>query len=169
MAFKSQTSWQAVPAQVIGRDFSLWSRGLLLSKGSRQGVRSGLAVITSLGLAGRITDVGPTTSRMMLLTDPHFRSAAVLTSSRTAGLVMGTASGDCLVTYLPLEKTFQPGELVATSGGTSFAPAGISIGKVVSSWEDASKLYRAARLVPSVQGAALEEVLVVAWNPSDSP
>lgn len=169
LGFKAQARWQTIPAQVIGRDFNLWSRGLLLDKGSRQGIRTGQAVVTPVGLAGRITEVGPTTSRMILVTDPHFRISAALSKSRSSGLAMGTSSGDCLLSYIPLDVEVAPEEVVVTSGGSSFCPGGIPIGKVVGAAQDSSKLFRVARLSPAGPFSALEEVLIVAWSPSDSP
>jgi rod shape-determining protein MreC len=169
LGFKAQAPWQTIPAQAIGRDFNLWSRGLLLDKGSRHGVRAGQAVATPVGLAGRITEVGPTTSRMILVTDPHFRVSAALSKSRNSGLAMGTSSGDCLLSYIPLDVEISPGELVVTSGGSSFSPGGIPIGKVAGITQDSSKLFRVARLSPASPLSALDEVLIIAWSPSDSP
>ncbi len=159
--FKRPSPWPLVPAEVIGHELRLWSRTLLLNKGTRQGVESGMAVVTPAGLVGRVAEAAGDTSRVILVTDPHFRAAALLSQGRVSGLAAGTASGECLLTYLPLDAPIQAGEPVLTGGGRSFCPGGIPIGTVVSVAPDPSKLFLSARLRPAVNGAGAEEVLVV--------
>ncbi len=166
--FRAKASWRLIPAEVIGRELGLWSRTILLDKGSGDGARVGQAVITPVGLVGRITEVGPASSRAILLTDPRFRLTATLALARVSGLVMGTASGECLVTYLPLEGEIKPGENVLSTGGRSFSPEGIPLGTIQSVRLDSSELFRTARLKAAVNLSGVEELLIVAWTPSDS-
>ncbi len=168
MEFEAKSSWPLIPAEVIGREMGLWSRTFLIDKGKRDGLRSGMAVITPLGLVGRIVEVGPGLSRAVWLTDPHFRVSAAISSSRVSGLVMGTSSGECLLTYLPLDTTVHPQETVVTSGGRSFCPEGIPIGQIRSVAQDSSQLFQSARIRSSVDLSAVEEVLVVAWMGEES-
>lgn len=168
LKFKSQARWTVVPAEVIGRDLGPWSRSLLINKGEKEGIRLGMAVITAVGLVGRISEVGNVSSRVALLTDPHFRVTGVLLEKRVSGLVMGGGSGDCVMTYLPLDLELKAGEPVLTSGGQSFAPSGIPVGVVEKFWRDSSEMYQTARLRPAAPLTGVDEVLVVSWRPSDS-
>ena len=165
--FKESSPWSLIPAEVIGHELNLWSRTLLINKGTRHGIKSGMAVITPVGLVGRISEVGTSSSRVILITDPHFRVSATLASSRFAGLVTGTPSGECMLSYLPLNAEFKEEEKVFTSGGNSFSPEGILIGSIGKAEGDSSKLFLAARIRPAVQGGSLEEVLVVKQNGSE--
>lgn len=159
--FKKSIPWAAIPAEVIGRDFTLWSKTLLLDKGSRDGVAGGMAVVTPAGLVGRIGEVGERSSRVVLLADSRFRVTATLSSSRISGLAAGTPSGDCLLTYLPVSAEVKEGEKLLTSGGRSFCPGGILIGSVGRPEADESRLFLAARIRPAVQAGAVEEVLIL--------
>jgi rod shape-determining protein MreC len=159
--FKKQADWPLTAVEVIGHERGPWSRTLLLDKGTRDGIRVGMAVMTPVGLVGQISEVGPALSRAILVTDPHFRVAATASGRRVQGLVMGTSSGECLLTYLPLDADLPPGEMVLTTGGQSFAPRGIPIGSVDKIRPDALGLFRSARIRPHVALDALEEVLVV--------
>lgn len=165
LAFKSKAPWASVPAEVIGREVGPWSRGLLINKGKRDGVRQGMAVATPVGLVGRIAEAGPSSSRVVLLTDPHFRVMGKIPEGPMLGLVMGAQTGECVVTYLPLEERVAPGQAVVTTGGVSFAPAGIPVGVVRKFWRDPSDLYQTARIEPAVRLGGIEEVLVVDWDP----
>ncbi len=168
LKFKQDSPYRLILAQVIARDFGPFSRTLILNKGTASGVRNGMAVVTPAALVGRVAEAGPRSSRVIGLTDPHFRISAVLAEKRTAGLVMGTASGDCLLTYLPKEGDFKIHQAVVTSGVSSFCPAGFLIGSLDQWAADPSGLFRSGRIKPAVPLASLEEVFVVQWPPSDS-
>jgi len=166
--FRAQAPWKLTPCEVIGREHDLWSRSILLDKGSADGIAVGQAVMTPVGLAGRITQVSPGTSRAMLVTDPSFRVAATVTRLRMTGLAVGHSPGECRLTYLPPDAEVQSGDIVVTAGGVSFCPGGIPIGSITGSDESQADLYRSARFKPAVELSALEEVLVIAWPSADS-
>ena len=164
LEFRAKTGWKVIPAEVIGRELGPWSRGLLLDKGTKQGIQKGMAVLTSVGLVGRISEAGSNSSRVVLLTDPHFRVMGRLPETSVAGLVSGGPAGECLINYLPLDQAFQQGQSVSTSGGKSFAPPGVPIGAIQKVWKDSSEMYQTARVQPSVHLGAVDEVLVVSWH-----
>lgn len=164
LEFRAKAGWNVRAAEVIGRELGPWSRGLLLDKGTKQGVRQGMAVITSVGLVGRIAEAGPNSSRVALLTDPHFRVMGRLPETGVSGLVTGGPTGECLITYLPLDEQFKEGQAVLTAGGKSFSPEGIPIGVVRRVWKDSSEMYQTASIMPAVHLGAIDEVLVVSWH-----
>lgn len=168
MEFKERSAWSAVSAEVIGREMGPWARNLLVDKGSREGVREGMAVITPTGLVGRVSEVGLSSSRVVLMTDPHFRVTGTLLKSRISGLVSGGSGGELTLTYLPLDLELQPGEPVLTAGGRSFCPDGIPIGVIRKIEIDRSQLFRTARLEPAINPGTIEEILILAWRPSES-
>lgn len=168
LEFRERSPWAATSAEVIGREIGPWSRNLLVDKGSRDGVREGMAVITPTGLVGRVNDVGLFSSRVTLMTDPHFRVTGTLLKSRISGLVSGGGTGELTLTYLPLDLDIPEGEPVLTAGGRSFCPDGIPVGVVRKIGVDRSQLFRTARLEPAVNPGTVEEVLIVAWRPSES-
>jgi rod shape-determining protein MreC len=167
LQFKEESPHRLILAQVIGRDLGLFSRTLLINQGTQKGIRAGMAVVTPIGLVGRVSEAGPRVSRVIGITDPHFRAAALLADSRVSALAMGTASGECVLTYLPKEGELKVPQAVLTSGGNSFAPAGLAIGSIAEVTWDSSGLFRLARIKPAVPWAALEEVLVVSWTASN--
>lgn len=163
LEFREHSQWAATAAEVIGREVGPWSRNLLVDRGSRDGVREGMAVITPAGLVGRVSDVGLSSSRVDLMTDPHFRVTGTLLKTRVSGLVSGGGTGELTLTYLPLDLEIREGEAVLTAGGKSFCPDGIPIGVVRKIGIDRSHLFRTARLEPAVNPGTVEEVLIVSW------
>ena len=166
--FQLKVPWHTMPAEVLGREMSSGSRKLLLDKGTHDGLQIGLPVINPTGLVGRVVETGISSSRAILITDPHFRIAAKTARSGISGLCTGSDRGECLLTYLPLDAELKPGEMVWTSGGRSFSPAQIPIGVVTQVWKDSSQLFLTARLRPTAKLSSLEEVLVVIWRSSES-
>ncbi len=162
LGFKGSVPWKCVPAQVIGRQRDLWSRMFLLDQGTVVGIRPGMPVLTPVGLVGRIADVGDSSSRAFFLNDPHFRISAMIAETRVCGLVIGTSSGDCLLTYVPLDATLKPGQRIVTSGGKSFCPGEVPIGSIQSVIQDSGSLFQSARIRPAVPLAGAEQVLIVA-------
>ena len=161
LGMKSASSWKWFPAEVVGREQGLWSRTLLPDRGAREGIKAGMAVVTPEGLVGRVSEAGPAVSRVILVTDPHFRVEAVMSPSRVSGLVAGNTSGDCLLTYVPKETQIKAGEGVLTAGGKSFCPEGVAIGVIRSVSKDPSELFQVARIRPAVDLSAVDEVLVL--------
>lgn len=164
LQFRARAPWRLRSAEVIGRELGPWSRGILLDRGAQDGIRAGMAVIAPKGLVGRISEVGPDSSRAVLLTDAHFRITATLSRRRAPGLVMG-GGGQCLLTYLPLDLELDGGEAVVTAGGESFCPEGIPLGVVDRVWKDPSEMFQTARIEPAVPVGMVEEVLVVLSPP----
>ena len=63
---------------IIKSDISIWRKSLLIDRGSRDGIRAGLTVVSGKYLVGRISEIGPFTSRVQLITDPVFRAQVIL-------------------------------------------------------------------------------------------
>lgn len=169
LKFREDSPWRTLAAEVVGREMGPWSRNLLVNKGERDGVREGMAVVTPVGLVGRVGEVGAASCRVVLMTDPHFRVSATLRTSRISGLVSGGGAGELTLTYLPLDLQVQPGEAVLAAGGKSFCPEDVPVGVVRKVRLDRSQMFQTAQLEPAVNPGAIEEVLIVAWPHHLSP
>ena len=78
-------------ARVIGASPDTGSRIIFLNRGSRDGVKRDMGVITPEGVVGKILAVYPDTSQVLLLSDKDSGVGALLTDTRTQGPVRGTA------------------------------------------------------------------------------
>ena len=58
-------------ASIIANSASSWFQSCLLDKGSADGVRKGMAVVTPLGVVGQVVAVTSRTAKVLLLTDPN--------------------------------------------------------------------------------------------------
>ena len=161
LEFKRNLVFSSVAAVVIGRDPTDWNDSLVINKGKNQGLAVGMPVISSGGIVGKIAEVGQTTSRVILLTDPNFSVAALIQRTRESGLLTGTLRGLCRMHYLMEDSQIKIGDKVITSKLSSSFPEGLLIGEVVSieQYQEGSAVECLVR--PAVNLSQIEEVVVV--------
>src|SRR5271166_837021 len=160
LAFKEQYVESTVAAQVIGSSGSEQSRVLYIDKGSRDGLKTDMAVITPTGIVGKIVQVYPDSAQVLPINDQFSGVGVALKDSRLQGILKGTPSGATTVQYIMSDEKVVPGEEVITSGGDRIFPKGLPVGKVVSV-EPGKDLFLNIRVLPSCRLDQLEEVLVV--------
>ena len=169
LEFKEQFSPPTVAAQIIGRDATNWYRSFIINKGERDGVRAEMGVMTPAGVVGRVVKTGPSTSVVLLVTDPNNAITGIVQRSRDEGIVEGTAQGRARIKYLPLLSSVKVGDIVVTSGLTGGFPRGIVIGAIQTIEKEEGELFQTAELLPEAELSKLEEVLVItATRPQDA-
>ncbi|HEY0263244.1 MAG TPA: rod shape-determining protein MreC [Granulicella sp.] len=153
---------KTVAAQVIGTSGSDLSRMVTLDKGSADGLKPDMAVITPDGVAGKLRDVFPHTSQLLLLSDQSAGAGVILQSTRIRAIVHGTPTGRLVIGNLTSDSRIKPGEPVLTSGGDMVFPRGLAVGTIESIGPDPEhQPYTAIVVRPSANLAQLEEVLVI--------
>lgn len=161
LAFQKEFDYQTIPAKVIGRDPTRWYRGILIDKGSSDGLKKNMPVVTRLGLVGHVSQVTPTDAKVQLLVDVGSRVGALLQESREIGILKGLGRRGSRLDYLSRRVSLQVGEKVLTSGIGSLYPKGILIGNTTNIQSKEGGLYQSVRVKPSVDFSKLEEVLVL--------
>ena len=102
-----------------------------LNVGARDGIVDGWAVMDGLGLVGRISGVGQTTSRVILLTDSNSRIPVTIQPSGQRALVAGDNTAVPPLEFLENPDLVRPGDRVVSSGDGGVFPAGLLVGQVV--------------------------------------
>jgi rod shape-determining protein MreC len=160
LAFKEQYVDSTIAAQVIGTSGSEQSRVLYIDKGSNDGIKPDMAVITPTGIVGKIVQVAPEWSQVLPINDQFSGVGAALKDSRLQGILKGAPNGATTLQYIMSDEKVVPGEDVITSGGDRIFPKGLPVGKVVSV-QSGKDLFLNIRVIPSARLDQLEEVLVV--------
>jgi len=164
-ALTQQQSWEQGPkvgAQVIGVGPSNHEWTVFLDKGSAQGLKEGMAVVSSEGLAGRLVLVGDSYSKVLLVIDPQHSVGARLTSSGETGVVSGRSQQDLKFELIDPATSITKGETVVTSGyDRGIYPAGIPIGRVSSFSTAPDQLTKSADVSPFVKFSRLDTVWVL--------
>lgn len=109
----------------------------LLSIGRNRGVAAGQPVRAADGLIGRIVDAGPTTARVLLLTDTDNIVPVRRARDGLPALASGRGNGDLDVQTLNIANNpFKPGDILVTSGSGGLYPPNIPVAIVISRYND---------------------------------
>src|SRR5580658_5298455 len=160
LGFKEQFISQTMAAQVIGGSGSELSRSFFIDKGSRDGIKPDMAVITADGIVGKVLRVYHSTSEVLLIDDQTSGVGSILDKTRLQGILRGTPSGEMVLEKVMSDETVPAGELVLTSGGDGIFPKGLLVGRVTKV-TPGSELFLNIRVRPAADLSKLEEVLVV--------
>jgi rod shape-determining protein MreC len=149
-------------SRVIARLPSDWNRAFLIDKGSHQGVKPNLLALSSdLALVGKVVEVGPSTAKVILITDPDLRVGALIQRTRQTGILFGASQGQCRMKYLSMDEEIKPGDVVQSAGFGGFFPKGLIVGKVERVWKEPGQIYQVADIKPLADLSRLEEVALV--------
>lgn len=120
-----------VTGVVLADSGSPFRQSVLLNVGTRDGIRDGWATMDGIGLVGRISGVGRSTSRVILLTDSSSRVPVEMQPSGQRGILTGDNSPLPPVDFLENPDDVRPGDRVVTSGDGDVFPAGLLVGQIV--------------------------------------
>jgi rod shape-determining protein MreC len=161
LEFRSQLSTGSLTASIIADSASTWFKSCLLDKGSADGVRKGLAVVTPLGVVGQVVAVTARTAKVLLLTDPNSGVDVLVQRTRARGIVSGSLDNGTLLKYIKRSEDIQEGDRLVTSGLDGVFPKGVVVGTVVKASKQTLGLFQHIEVMPAVNLGRTEEVLIV--------
>lgn len=160
--------YQTVAVGVISRESSDFRRVVGISKGSNDGIAVGDVVIAAGGaLAGRVSQVGPGSATVVLLTDPTSTVIGQLVSTAGTGQVVGQLGGVLVMGEIDSSERIDLGVEVVTAGielgdgVRSPYPKNLLIGQVIDVRRDANSVVQTAYLQPAANLDRLEYLLVI--------
>jgi rod shape-determining protein MreC len=152
---------QMLAARVIGASPDPSSHLVFISRGSRDGVRRDMGVITPEGVVGTVFAVYPDTSQVLLLTDKESGVGALLGDSRAQGPVRGSGEPLLALEYISNDTKVEPGERILTSGQDRIFPKDLPVGTVTQVQPDRHSPFLKISVKPAARLDGLEEVLVL--------
>lgn len=170
LVLKAPAARSPVWVHVMERDPIHWYRSLVVDAGSDRGVslndpvlgpRDGLLVAV-----GRIVDVRPKTSTVLLLTDEGASVAAYLSSGTYEGLVQGQDGPRVRMNYLNAEVQLSTGDLVYTSPTSATFPPDVLIGRVGRvNAKDPFLTFQSVEIFPAADASSLQELMILRAKP----
>ncbi len=166
LSFKKHIPFATLGATVIGFSPSLWENKVIINRGSSDGIRKKMPVISYNGaLVGRIDYVGSSSSQISLIHDPEFRVGGIVkrSESRTIGMVNGQLNNDKinLMDKIAWDADIKIGDIIVTSGFSNNYPKGLPIGEVEEINSDNYGLSQSAKIKLFSSIKTIEEVLVI--------
>jgi rod shape-determining protein MreC len=130
LGFQEKYIYATLAAQAYGSSGSDRSHVFYIDKGSRDGLKQDMAVITPDGIVGKVRDVFPHTSQVLAVNDTTSGAGVILETTRIRGVLKGNAAGVLEVVGVTADQRIKPGENVLTAGGDLIFPRGLAVGVV---------------------------------------
>jgi rod shape-determining protein MreC len=156
---KMETPLKTTAAYVIAGGASPDFRTATIDKGTSDGLKPDMAVISPAGVVGRIILPTARAAKVQLLIDRDAAAGAVTERSRAQGVVVGTGTS-LRFDHVPGTADIKVGDRVVTSGIEGIYPKGFEIGQI-ESLERRSGGFSAVIIRPTVEFSSIEAVLVV--------
>ena len=157
------SNYKTIPADVINRDISNYSKTIVINAGKKDGIKENMTVIAAEGLVGYVISVSDSTSKVQTIIDSSSNTSGLFSTSRESMVCKGLLKENKKVkaVYISQESTIAEGDSVETSGLGGIYPKGIHIG-VVSKVVNTNNLSdRYAVIDTAVDFGKLETVLVI--------
>ena len=149
-----------MPAEIIAAGATPDFRTMTIDKGTRDGVRADMAVISSSGVVGRIVVPSIRAAKVQMLIDRNAAAGALVERSRAQGVVVGGGDDRLRMEYVPETADVAVGDVVVSSGIDGIFPKGFVIGRV-EAIEKNGAAYKRILVHAAVDFVGLEEVLIV--------
>ena len=162
---------ETLAADVVGREGLPWFRSVTVDRGSIHGVRLNAAVLSSLGVVGRVIGVGPYHAKVQLLLDRELGVGGLVERNGVTGILRGQVglqdrgTTELIFDYVPALADVEVGDIVVSSALDGIFPRGLTIGRI-SRVGARQGLFRDVTVTPSARFDRLEELLVVT-TPTD--
>lgn len=160
---KRYSDYKTVPANVINRDISNYSKTIVINVGTKDGIKENMTVIAAEGLVGHVIAVTQDTAKVQTIIDSSSSTSCLLSTSRDSIVCKGVLNDKKSIKamYIATDATVAQGDTIETSGLGGIYPKGIYVGTIskIENSTDLSNRYALVEL--GVNFDKLETVLVV--------
>ena len=119
-------------AKVLIDKQSPFLRSIIINKGSKNGLKKGMAVLSDNYLIGKIVEVNYTSSRVLLLSDLNSRIPVSVEPGSIQSILSGNGKNSAIIQYTKDKTLINIGSIIYTSGTGGLLKPGIPIGKIYS-------------------------------------
>jgi rod shape-determining protein MreC len=160
--YGQSTMENEVLARVISTNVSTQYQSIKIDRGERDGVMSGMPVLSDRGVIGQVIRSVSRTADVLLVSDPASRIGAINQRTRVRGIIVGSQDGRHLqLEYVRREENITDGDIMVTAGSDGIFPSGVPVGVVKNVSRQTSGLFLSAEIVLFTDLSKVEEVMVV--------
>ena len=162
--------YKIIHARVINNSINQRNNHFTIDRGSRDGIRQGMGVISPHGVAGIIDEVGEQYSTAISLLHSAARISASIKRNKFFGSLVWKEIDPTRMTLeaIPRQADVRVGDTIVTSGFSFIYPSGIFIGTVDRFWTEGGSNYYTIDVSLHEDIARLDRVYVVEYQ-EDSP
>jgi rod shape-determining protein MreC len=165
MRSSSQVQGKVLVAQLLAVSSDPFTNQVVLDKGSRDSVYVGQPVLDANGVMGQVIQVGPLTSRVLLINDSHSGVPVQVVRNGLRAIAVGdNYSGKLRLTHIQQTADIKVGDVLITSGLGEHYPEGYPVGQVKSVEKDPGLQFSFILIEPAAHLDRSRGVLLV-WPP----
>lgn len=154
--------YETVPAYIINKDTSNYSKIFVINVGSKNGLKKDMTVIAAEGLVGHVISVTDTTAKVQTLVDSSNIVSATLENSGDTVICRGMLENNQLkATYVSTNTMLTEGEKIYSSGMGGIYSKGVYIGTIKRIVQTKNITDRNFIVETAVDFENLETVLVI--------
>lgn len=161
MDLRQLWQWDLTASEVSARQPGILVPDLFIDKGTSDGLKRGMVVISTMGLVGRLSGVEENASSVQTVFNPDFRVSAIDMRSRVLGILRHQVGVGMVLDRVPLRSDILPGDTLVSSGYGGVMPFGLMLGIVEKAEPDPVKLRMDTRVRPSLDLNRLSQVMVI--------
>jgi len=166
LGFKDRFPMPLKTASVIGFPGAEIGGRILLNVGRHDGIRINSAVLTPLGLVGKVVEVSEFASLVQTLEGNAYGVSVMIERSRVAGILHWVGPHEWTIVGLSTGEDVRVGDLVVTTGAGTVFPKDVRVGVVTKITGQGEANIGWCRVRPFVRFESVEEVFVVTPAPT---
>ena len=164
----ARVSDRVLVVEILAVDLDPYRQRFTISRGLKDGVYVGQALLDADGVVGQIARVDRMTSEVVLISDADHALPVSINRNRLRTIVVGTGdSGRLRLPYLTNSADIETGDLLVSSGLGGVFPSGYPVGRVLEVIRQPGQLFAEVIAEPSAQLDRDREVLLV-WTADDT-
>lgn len=148
-------------AEILSTSMDPYQHRIRISRGERDGVADGQALIDAHGIVGQIIEVTPYSSTAVLISDESQGVPVQVNRNGLRTVAHGTGSSRLKLPFLPANSDIQPGDLLVSSGLGGKYPAGYPVAVVESVEHQPGEHFLEISARPAAKLAHGNEILLV--------
>ena len=155
--------YKTVPAYIINKDISNYSKTVVINVGSDDGIEENMTVIADQGLVGHVISVTNNTAKVRTIVDTSSSVSCLLSTTDESIVCKGTLDEESALKamYIPDDDGIIQGDSVETSGLGGIYPKGIHVGSIKRVVNTKNAIDRYAIVETAVDFDKLDTVLVI--------
>ena len=155
--------YKTIPAYIINKDISNYSKTIVINVGSKDGVQENMTVIADQGLVGHVISVTDSTAKVQTIIDTSSSVSCMMSTNKDSIVCKGTLEDNSQLKgmYIPTDADVIQGDSIETSCLGGSYPKGIHVGTVKSVSNTSNMIDRYAVIETAVDFNKLDTVLVI--------
>jgi rod shape-determining protein MreC len=155
--------YRPVTASVTSFPAGPFTQQIGIAAGSHSGIRYGTPVVDGNGLVGSVTNVGPSTSVVTLITDADSAVTAKDLTTGVTGLIRRGSGDSLILDRVSKDQVVNKGDRIVTQGTRDprypdIYPYGVPIGRVLSVGYSDNAIFVQVQVAPYAQFGSFDSV-----------